>query len=254
MKRKVKIVLTLFVLLLIPAALLTAQEKKNEQRIKIVVSDKSGTKVEIDTLITGGTMADSIKLKNGEVIYLAGHGKGVKMTHSEGDHNTTFVSYSNNDKDEKGEKVEKEDHKTITIISGDSVSNIEGGEGNEVVIVKGGKSKTQAKGGEVVTWSSSSSSGNSSGEKYIYINEGKGSVKEGKKTYDVTVTTDDKGNSVEKTKYVIAKDGMVVTIEGNDEAKAKELLDLVQVKLGKDQKDKAETKEVKKEIKKTNKN
>ena len=29
---------------------------------------------------------------------------------------------------------------------------------------------------------------------------------------------------VEKTKYVIAKNGMVVTIEGNDEARAKELV------------------------------
>ena len=252
MERKLKIGLTAFLLMLIPGIILNAQEKKSEQRVKIVVADKSGTKVELDTLITGSTKADSIKLKNGEVVYLTRLGKGGIETHSEGDNKTMFVTYSKNGKGEKGEGG-KENHKTITIISGDSDSNFEGGDGNEVVIIKDGKHDTGGKGGEVMSWSSSSSSGNSNGEKHIYINEDKGSVKEGKKTYEVTVTTDDKSNTVEKTKYVIAKDGMVVTIEGNDEARAKEILNEVQKKLGVDQKDKSEKKEAKKEAKKENK-
>jgi hypothetical protein len=37
---------------------------------------------------------------------------------------------------------------------------------------------------------------------------------------------------MEKTKYVIAKDGMVVTVEGNDETKAKELVKEIEAKLG----------------------
>ena len=37
---------------------------------------------------------------------------------------------------------------------------------------------------------------------------------------------------MEKTKYVIAKDGMVISIEGNDEAKVKEIVKDVESKLG----------------------
>jgi hypothetical protein len=245
MKRKVKNGLIFFLLLFMPAVILTAQEKQNEQRIKIVVADKSGTKVEVDTLIKGGTMTDSIKLKNGEVIYLASRGKGARETHLEGDHKTMFVTYSTG---EKGEKGGKGNHKTITVISGDSASVMEGGEGNEVVIIKDGKHITEGKGDKVVTFSTSGSG--SKGSSYIYVNDDKDSGKKNEKTYDMRVTTDEKGNTVEKTKYVIAKNGIVVTIEGNDEAKVKEILDEVQTKLGIDQKDKLDKKDAKKEARK----
>ena len=54
-----------------------------------------------------------------------------------------------------------------------------------------------------------------------------------------------------KSRFVIAKDGMVVTVEGNDEAKAKELVKEIENKLGvrNDGSEKKET--VKVESKKT---
>ena len=42
----------------------------------------------------------------------------------------------------------------------------------------------------------------------------------------------DNDSTVEKTRFVIAKDGMVVTIEGKDEAKVKELAKEIESKLG----------------------
>ncbi len=246
MKRIVKIGFIFFLAFLIPAGVLNAQEKKNEQRIKIVVADKSGTKVEIDTLITGSGSADSIKLKNGEVIYLSNHGAVGTIKHVEGEKGSMYVTVTSDDKSDK--KIMKH----ITVISGDSTNIIQSGEGNNVIIVKGGKSFSEGKGGKVYSWSSSE--GDSKGEKYIFINETKDSGKDGEKTFDVKITTDETGNNIEMTKYVIAKDGMVVSIEGNDEAKVKEMVKDVESKLGVNKDDKNVKQVVKEETKKTTKN
>jgi hypothetical protein len=245
MKRNVKIGLILLLLVLIPAGLLTAQEKKNEQRVKIINADKSGTKVEIDTLISNGTMTDSILLKNGEVIYLGHHKATGKIAQKKGDQKHMIVTVVSDEKD--GEKIEKD----ITVISGDSVRVIGGTRGNEVIIVKGGKHITEGKKGKIVSWSSSE--GNSKSGSYIYINKDSKSGSKGEQTYSVTVTSDEneKDSKVEKTKYVIAKDGMVVTIEGDDEAKAKELLNEIQTKLDINKENKTEKKVVKTEKKTT---
>lgn len=248
MKRIVKIGLTLFLAFLIPSGILKAQDKKNEQRIKIVVADNSGTKVEIDTLIKGDVSADSIKLKNGEVIYLARHGDVGTIKHVEGENGSMYVTVTY---DDKGDKGDKKIIKEITVISDDSAHIHQVGEGSDVIIVKGGKHFTEGKGGRVVTWSSSE--GDSNGEKIIYVNEGKDSGKNGEKTFNVEVTTNEKENTVEKTKYVIAKDGMVISIEGNDEAKVKDLVKDVESKLGVSKEDKNMKQVVKEETKKTSK-
>ncbi|MBA4321736.1 MAG: hypothetical protein C0408_02850 [Odoribacter sp.] len=178
MKRIVIIGLSLFLAFLIPAGILNAQEKMNEKRIKIVVTDKSGSKIEIDTILQ------------------------------------------------------------------------EGCEGGNVIILKDGKHIIEGKGSKVVTWSASE--GDSEGAKYIYINESKNSDKEIEKTINVKVTTDDKDRLV-KTKYVIAKDGMVVTIEGNDEAKVKEMIKDIESKLGVSKGEKNMKPVAKEETKKTTK-
>lgn len=235
MERTVKIVLTLIMIILIPEGIISAQGKQEEKRIKILVADKSGTKVEIDTLIKG-TSPDSIKLKNGEVIVLSKDGPEGTMKHVKGEKGQMFVTVTS---DDKGDKKMK---KQITVISGDSVKVGKDCDCCNIIIVKGGKHFKDGKGGNVVTWSSSSSStsskSDSKGERYIYINGSKDSGKHSEKKVDVIVSTDDKANKTEKTKYVIAKDGMVVTIEGNNEAKAKEILKDVESKLGVDKGDK----------------
>jgi hypothetical protein len=52
------------------------------------------------------------------------------------------------------------------------------------------------------------------------------------KTVDVYVSGDDNEKTGEKSTYVIAKDGIVVTIEGNDETKTNDLAKEIEKKLG----------------------
>jgi hypothetical protein len=242
MKRIVKIVLALIPAFLLPAVILTAQEKEKEKHVKIVIADKSGTRVEIDTLMKGDKQADSIKLKNGEVIYLTRHGKSGSITHMEGDKGNMVVTYSSDD------KGDKKTQKKVIIVSDDTEKVLEGG---DVIIVRAGKHMKEGKDGNAVTWSSTG--GDPKGSKYIYINEDKNTGEKGEKTIEVKVTTDDNNNTVEKTKYIIAKDGMVVTVEGNDEAKAKEIIKEVEIKLGVSKEDKNIKKEGKEETKKSKK-
>jgi hypothetical protein len=70
MNRIDKITMVSFLALMIPAAFVSGQDKKSEQRIKIIVAEDGGSKVLIDTLITGDTLKDSIILKEGKTIYL----------------------------------------------------------------------------------------------------------------------------------------------------------------------------------------
>jgi ABC-type Na+ efflux pump permease subunit len=255
MKRILNITLSVILAFLIPAGIMNAQDKKNEQRVKIIVSDKGGTNIQIDTVINGDHQTDSIRLKNGEVIYLAKHEASATVKHTEGVNGQVFVMVTSDDKGEKGEKSERNQTREITIISGDSAHLNQNGESGKVIIVKGGKHFTEGKGGDIMTWSSSSSSssGNSEGSNYIYINEGKKSGKKSEKTVDVKVTTDENVNNVEMTKYVIAKDGMVISIEGNDEAKVKDMVENVESKLGVNKEDTNSKTVVKEKTKKTTK-
>jgi hypothetical protein len=243
MKRILKLAITLLVTFFFTAVILTAQENKNKQHIKIIVADKSGAKVEIDTLIKGDVSADSIRLKNGEVIYLAKNGPERTLRHIESDNGNIFVTVNSDD------KAERMIRKKITVISCDSTGFPDSSEGDDVIILKNGKHFTEGKGNKVVTWSSSESASN--GKKHIYINEESDSGKGDEKTFNVTVTTDEKGNTMEKTKYVIAKDGIVVSIEGNDEEKVKDMAKDIESKLGVSKEDKNTKQVVKEETKKT---
>jgi hypothetical protein len=240
MKRIVKITMTLILIFLIPSGMITGQEKKNGKRIKIVVSDMSGTTV-IDTLIAGGGYADSIRLKSGEVIYFNRHGNSGTVRQIDGDKKNMTVTVTSDD------KCDKKIMKKMTVVACDSVTSLPSGEGDEVIIIKGCNNFAKCKGGKVVTWSSSE--GDSEGENYFYVNESKASGKNGEKTFDVKVTTDEKDNSVEKIKYVIAKDGVVVSVEGNDEAKVKDLVNDIEAKLGINKEDKSKNQVVNEETK-----
>ncbi|MGA2408541.1 MAG: hypothetical protein ABSF81_17585 [Bacteroidales bacterium] len=167
MKRIFKIISSAYFILLIPFSIAVGQDTKSEQKIKILVDDGSGTKVVIDTVLKDSPKPDSIKLKDGAVIYF---------------------KHSQDRADLKG----GEKYRVITGLSKE--------EGDE--------------------W------------KIIYINKDKSPEKEIEKTFDVYVSSDDNESTDEKTRYVIAKDGMVVTVEGNDEAKAKELVKDIESKLG----------------------
>jgi len=56
-------------------------------------------------------------------------------------------------------------------------------------------------------------------------------------TYHITEGDREIISDSDKTKYVIAKDGVVVTVESDDEAKAREIIDDVREKLGVEEKE-----------------
>jgi len=162
MKSILKVFYSALIIFLIPFSLVCGQEKKSEQKIRIVVDDGSGTKVVIDTLIKDGEMKDSIKLKDGKVMVFR-NSKGKATKHGEG-------------------------YRVITRSS-------EGGGDNEST---------------------------------IYITENDRSDKEMGEKIDVFVDRDDKKSDSEKTKYVIKKNGMVVSVEGSDYEKVKELVKVIE--------------------------
>jgi hypothetical protein len=233
MKRTVKIAFTILALLFIHSGILSAQDKKNEQRIKVVTTNKSGTRVEIDTLITGDNSPDSIKLKDGSVIYLAKTDGTRIVKHTGGENESVFVTVVS---DEKGDKGKKEMTKNITVISDDSIDIEHAGKEGNVIIVNSKKHAGEGEGGKVV--SRSSSSGSSSGNSYIIVSDKKGTGKSVSKSYSFKVSDNDEDNNIEKTKYVIAKDGIVISVEGSDETKVKEMAKDIESKLGISKKDK----------------
>jgi len=165
--KRIKPVVLILIISLLPLSLAFGQEKKNEQKIKVVIADKSGTKVVIDTTFTGTVTMDSVILKGGKVLYI---GK--------------------NDSEPDGKPV-----KQIKVIAH--------------VDKDGGNTEHQ----------------------YVYINDDKVIRQGGDKKIDVIVSDDESDNDLDITKYIIAKNGITVSIEGNDEAKVKELAGEIEKRL-----------------------
>jgi hypothetical protein len=174
MKRRILYAATF--ILMIPFSFTSAQNTKSEQKIKIVVNDGSGSKVLIDTVFSDSKGPDSLKLKDGTVVYLK--------------HPDNVEGYRNH----KGE-----DHFFVTSSSNSSSS------------------------------SNSNSNSDNHHKKYKIVTR---NSQDSGDTYDVSVNKSDNDSTMNRTKYVIAKDGMVVTVEGNDEARAKELVKEIENKLG----------------------
>jgi hypothetical protein len=213
MKRIFKIVYAASLFLMIPFSLITGQDRKSEQKIKIVVDDGSGTKVLIDTLISNSPEADSIKLNNGTVIYLEHSGNEANVKYH-GHKNHYTVTASNDGKEGDNE---------VTVIASDSDQLNKDG-GNMVYYYNNSGSHGKKGTMRYKVISRDSKEPGKKGE-VIYINK----EKSGDDMFDMYVSDND---TIEKSRYVIAKDGMVVTIEGKDEAKTRELVKEIENKLG----------------------
>jgi hypothetical protein len=222
MKRILRIIFSAFIICIIPFSMVAGQEKKIEKKIKIVVADGSGTEIVIDTLLKDGTMNDSIKLKDGMVVFVGDEADlGNRDCHKH-----VFVTVSDDGKNTRKEVKE------ITIVISDSVTWQEAGDDGNIYVYSDSKApegKTRGH-NKVVTWSEKD--GNWQGEKVIIIKDGKVIDREGGESFTYTIQTDSMESDVERTKYVIAKDGMVISIEGNDDAKVKELIKEIENKLG----------------------
>ena len=206
MKRIMKNVFGLVLILVFTAGFTQAQEKKEQQQIKIIITEKDGKKVVIDTTFSSVATIDSIRLKDGQMVYI-GKNDGLTSAH------------------------------------------VSTGARGKVVIVEGMPLHSTGEHGNVMTWVSSEDG--SEGKSIVYVHKTEPGVKDGEVRYNVEVKTDGSGKTTEKTSYVVAKDGMVVTIEGADEAKVKELATVVESKLGVAKDGKNGSQEVKEETKKT---
>jgi hypothetical protein len=179
--KRIKTIITASILaFLMPFAIISGQDKKSEQRIKIVVAEDGGSKVILDTLITGKPLSDSIVLKDGRKIKIENADNDL----APGTHGSKkyIVTASASDGKETGKKINKE----ITIISSDSDMDHE----NDNEKCRHTNCTTPAKTG----------------------------------SYSYTIKSDEPDSGSESAKYVINRDGMVITVEGSDYARVKETI------------------------------
>jgi len=76
--------------------------------------------------------------------------------------------------------------------------------------------------------------GKNSKERYIYINSNKAIKETDSDKFDIFLGDDVSNimdNDTDKTRYVIAKNGVTITVEGNDEAKIKDLAEKIRKEL-----------------------
>jgi len=179
MKRITPIIIFVLIICAIPFAPILAQEKKNEQKIKIVIADGSGTEVVLDTLIKNGNTGDSIRIKGGKVIYIGHSGDETAIKHADGSEHV-YVYVSSDD------KAKNKDVRTFTIVSSDTATWTEKGDGADVIIMK----------------KAHSAAGNSNSHFSFVTTESEGG--------------DNMDSSGDMTRSIIAKDGMVVTVEGKE--------------------------------------
>lgn len=209
------------------ASLAFGQEKKNEQKVKVVIDEGSGQKTILDTTFAAGTMPETINLKDGKVIFIGEPGKNVTEIKSGPGEKQVFVTVKTDDDGKKGEE------KKVIIMSSDSVNwTAESPDNSKRMYVysnstgKGGTVIVTGKGNKETEWK------DINGDKVIIIKDGDNN-KENEKSVTVHYSKNDSDKDTEMTtKYIVAKDGIVVTVESNDEARAKELINEIEKKLG----------------------
>lgn len=219
MKRISKVLLLIVLTVFVPLSMISGQDKKTEQKVKVVISDKDGEMTVIDTTFTGDPMPHSITLKDGKVVYLASPGEGMVHLKSAGGKGNIYVTCSEN---EEGTSSHQE---KVIVVSGDNA---------EWTI-------TPSTGTVGHIYAHADTDGETEKtEKHIIVKSDshKDAVWEDAdgRTFHVTVDTDKDSpadTNIDVTKYVIARDGVVVTVESNDEDKAKEILEELEKKLDK---------------------
>lgn len=206
--KRLKILLPVVLAGLLLFSFMNGQEKKTEKKIKVVVADKNGPEVVIDTTFSAGYDVDSVRLKDGSIIYLGRDSRDV-MSGPSSQRKEVYITAVSDKKDD-GKK------RSITVICSDSLALSETGddEGTRKVIIT--KSRRDGEKG--------------SGS-YIYVNEYENELRNLEEG-DVHFPDDDFiDKNADRTKYVIAKKGIVVTIEGDNEALAEELWQEIEKKL-----------------------
>lgn len=240
--KRILITLSAFLAISVLPLSLNAQEAKTEKKIKIIIDDGSGKKTIIDTLVTGDSDIETLSLDGGRVILVS----DPEIRHDHNGQKNITVTVTSDDENGKNLKEVKE----ISIISSDSADLEKNEDGKKVYVYTVDTDNQHHHGnGNVTVLTSEEGKGN--GHKVIVVKEAHGGEFSKEKDGDVFVSKDREDSSAEKTRFVVARDGMVVTVEGEDEAKAREMMKVIEDHLGVKSKD--EVKPVKTETKKGSK-
>lgn len=204
--KKNSVLLLVILLSIFSSSYLTAQERKVEKRVKVIVSDGTGTDVMTDTSFTDIREVDSLRLKDGSTLYLNSDESGEKGSVRK----KIFITSSAGREDKSGSRE-------ITVTATDS----SGSDGfPEKHIVR-----------EIVI-NDGAGHGEKKSENYVYVSrDRKNSLNDSDRVDVWSSDNNDIDMHSDRTKYVIAKDGIVVTIEGDDEAKVQEIRKSIEEKL-----------------------
>lgn len=219
--KRIKVLIPVVLILLISFPSVIAQEKKVEKKIKIVIDDNSGKRVLIDTLFNDDGSADSLKLKNGEVVYLR------RNSHDDKDFAVSYGSSGTTGKPEG-----KEESISVTVISPDSMTTgsvVSARENSVYSISSDGDEKGDKR---YVIISGLENGDKHSGRKYVYVSKDRKGGHPGEEKFDVITDGEVTGDQTDNTRYVVSKNGITVTIEGKDDAKVYDILKEVEKKLG----------------------
>jgi hypothetical protein len=140
------------------------------------------------------------------------------------------------------DKNAKRTSREITVISSDSdeAAGLNEIEGDNIVVYSHSGDKSTGHAGKYKVITKIDKEGGKSGTKYYYINDDKEAWQGGDEHFDIRVDEEFDHNT-DNTKHVIAKDGVVVTIEGSNEEQVNELAKEIEKKLDTD-KDKSSAK------------
>ncbi len=206
--KRFKILLPVLLACILPFSFLNGQEKKTEKKIKVVVADKNGPEVVLDTTFSGSYDIDSVLLKDGSIIFL-GKNTGDVASGSSSQRKEVCVT-AVTDKKDNGKR------KTITVICSDSPEVNETGddEGTRKVIIR-----------------KSLKDGKKDSGSYVYVNEYENVLRDLEEGEEHSPDDDFIDKNTDRTKYVIAKKGIVVTIEGDNEVLAEDIRKEIEKKL-----------------------
>lgn len=214
MKRIAKSIILTAVVLLVTPNLNFGQEKQAEKKIKIVVTDNKGERTVVDTVIIGDSQIKTISAKDGKVIYI-GSSAEAKIHASDGEKEHVYITIST------------DDNKNVVISKSDSAkwTATQGGKGQVYTIV--GPTGSQK---NIVM--STDDIDIKDGKKVIIMSDEAMTV-DGEKVIRVHTSTKLKDDDSNSARIVVSRDGVVITIEGEDEAKVKAILDIIDNELNK---------------------
>jgi len=227
MKRINKNLFLMMLVIFLPLTIAFGQEKKNEQKIKVLIDEGSGTKIVLDTTFSGGSLPEKVTLKNGNVIFIGNSETGrTQITTVDGEGKISVTVTTDND------EVKKEEKKVI-LISSDSLKwTVESPEkGKHIYVYTDSKGSDGKSVSHVKIKSVEDKVIDLKGDKVIIIRDGEVTEDEEGKTFNIRLESDDNDTDTEMTRYVVAKDGIIVTVESNDEVKAKEVINAIESKL-----------------------